>query len=1044
MLLAACESPHPDLGAREHELASTQKISELPAIAVNYSSLPRGYAVVNDAVLFFSAARKGLYRTDGTPAGTHLVRDLEPTLDSYQTTPRITAFNNRAYWSQSGALWVSDGTGPGTARVAAFDDDYGPTAPVVYKSALYFGADAALYRSDGTAAGTEVVAPVAALGTVWKEMDGSLYFPCTNPSTGRELCVTDGTEAGTHVVKDINPGISGSSPRLLGVLGSKLFFSAIESGGFRGLWVTDGTEAGTLELLAPGSDIDAIHNYEDDFAILGDSAFVPCYTSSAGVELCRTDGTPEGTSAIDIVPGSGSGSPGSLTVFNARLFLAVTTPDTGRELWTSDGTAAGTSLFLDIGPGTERGVSSTRFIVVGDELYFVARTSFVDSYELWKTDGTVAGTAQVKDILPPGNPVRYPLSLGDAAVLGTRLIFAADDGVTGLEPWVTDGTAAGTQLLQDLTPDRSIATVYEMRAVHGAVYLAFTDNQSTNLWKSDGTTAGTRPFQEFDYGTAPRFTPVDHWLFYVGERSFVRSLWKTDGTTTGTTRVKELPGSATELHAVGDRLAFSGTTPSSAYALWLSDGTEAGTDLTDPLVYNASRLGVANDRLWLTGLYSTLGNELWTSDGTDAGTVPVADIRAGYDSSEPGEFAALNGQTLFAADDGVAGRELWKTDGTADGTALVADINPGSAGSGPTRLFAWSDMVLFWASSGDGTALWKTDGTAAGTALLREIRPGGDFKFLGWGDYVFFAAADASGIELWRSDGTMAGTVMVSDIYPGPLSSDPKSLVLAGPDGPLFFAAEEPTAGREIWQLTEPTGTPELLAEDITPGVQSSWPEFLAVHGSSLMFIADDGAGNALYKLEGVGPDATPPAVDCPGDVIETATSSSGVAVTYPPPQATDDSGEGPTVTADWPSGAVFPVGVTDVTVRAIDGANNASTCTFRVEVLYQGEPDAGMPDAGPVTDAGTGADAGMASDAGPGADAGLDAGPGGDAGVSDAGPEAPSDSGGDGRDRAPGGGCGCDASRGNSWPPSALMFMLVAGLLRRRPRTARRRAPAA
>ena len=52
----------------------------------------------------------------------------------------------------------------------------------------------------------------------------------------------------------------------------------------------------------------------------------------------------------------------------------------------------------------------------------------------------------LKDIVPgPASP-----TLSGFTVLGDKLIFSADDKVHGVEPWVTDGTPAGTVLVKDI------------------------------------------------------------------------------------------------------------------------------------------------------------------------------------------------------------------------------------------------------------------------------------------------------------------------------------------------------------------------------------------------------------------------------------------------------------------------------------------------------------------------------------------------------------------------------------------------------------------
>ena len=71
--------------------------------------------------------------------------------------------------------------------------------------------------------------------------------------------------------------------------------------------------------------------------------------------------------------------------------------------------------------------------------------------ELWKTDGTAAGTVRVADIIP-GQDGSWPSHLTS---VGSTLFFFADDGTSGRELWKSDGTAAGTVLVADIRPGGS-------------------------------------------------------------------------------------------------------------------------------------------------------------------------------------------------------------------------------------------------------------------------------------------------------------------------------------------------------------------------------------------------------------------------------------------------------------------------------------------------------------------------------------------------------------------------------------------------------------
>jgi ELWxxDGT repeat protein len=76
-------------------------------------------------------------------------------------------------------------------------------------------------------------------------LGNKLFFTADNQDFFEELWVTDGTTAGTQLVKDISPRGS-SFPRGLTVVNDKLFFSAADGTNGQELWVSDGTAAWEL------------------------------------------------------------------------------------------------------------------------------------------------------------------------------------------------------------------------------------------------------------------------------------------------------------------------------------------------------------------------------------------------------------------------------------------------------------------------------------------------------------------------------------------------------------------------------------------------------------------------------------------------------------------------------------------------------------------------------------------------------------------------------------------------------------------------------
>ncbi len=437
-------------------------------------------------------------------------------------------------------------------------------------------------------------------------------------------------------------------------------------------------------------------------------------------------------------------SPGNFFRYGSRVFFAATT-FSGKELWATDGTQAGTVQVADIFSASSSNPS--QFVVVNGKLLFNARDSHGE--ELWSTDGTSAGTRLLADIFN-GSRGSIP---GDRIVYHGQMIFAADDGIDGNELWITDGTPAGTRFFKDLDPG----------------------------------TNGSDPHS---------FVLFNDTVYFVASGG----LWKTDGTGEGTVRVKSLD-QVTNLLVAGPRMFFSGYTAQEGSGPWVSDGTEEGTRLIATVasateaasgiyIGGAAALG---DRYLFFAREPQHGSELWISDGTAGGTHPVRDINPGPSDSVTQLSLAVTGDiAIFSANTASEGAELWRTDGTEAGTTLVRDILPGSSpggipfGSGPGSFVAVGDRVFFIASNGVERTLWATDGTVDGTHQVKtssRLVLSASFPALTNIDGIlYFAGANTLyGLEPWKSDGTDAGTSMIANIMPDTTpSSIPANLVAAG------------------------------------------------------------------------------------------------------------------------------------------------------------------------------------------------------------------------------------------------------------------------
>src|SRR5690606_15841350 len=175
------------------------------------------------------------------------------------------------------------------------------------------------------------------------------------------------------------------------------------------------------------------------------------------------------------------------------------TSSTGRELWISDGTSAGTTLVQDIFPGSQSsGLVSLK--PLANSLIFTANDG-VHGKEMWRSDGTPAETKLVIDIADSCTDNAWPF---DITPSGDGVMFRADDGVHGYELWFSDGTATGTEMVADINPgpEYSGTGSSTYAELDGTFYFtALTPANGTELWRTQGDAATTQLVKDIRPGS---------------------------------------------------------------------------------------------------------------------------------------------------------------------------------------------------------------------------------------------------------------------------------------------------------------------------------------------------------------------------------------------------------------------------------------------------------------------------------------------------------------------------------------------------------------
>jgi ELWxxDGT repeat protein len=846
------------VGVSHAALDGAQRLADITTEPQARSGLRSAPVAVGDR-LYFAGQSPGagseLMVLDINARQASLVADIHPGALSSEIND-LQAFDGgvvfKAFDGRDHAVWISDGTSVGTRKIqSGMSQTLTPTSSLqIYGRCVWFAAD------DGVT-GEEP----------WRYCDGDVH---------------------AFQVADIGPGSDGSQPHSFLLVNDAILFTA---GG--ALWVAHPDASGAEPFDVPGAP-DLIASSAAFRLVMKDRVYFSGRTNEHGIELWRTDGTPQGTSLVaDLMPGPASSFPAAPVSVGPTFYFGARTPASGHQLFR-----------LEAGMDTPELVADTlrpEWLTwplgrVGRFVYFCRFRQF-DEFALYRADIVTGAVDEIETPEPlsfdgvgvafasvNGQPVIWALSLdstlhlwrlpqagairaqritpdtrvrqagvsGRPVAWGATWVFAGRSDEGGVELWSTKGTVETTRPLLNLAQDsNSDSGVYMVDAGAQGVALVSDSSALTSsaIWLTGGTPETTTAIATFDglpsTGGAtvfPRLRTVrpiaDGLVFTVARsnREQSRMYRLADGQVTQIAR----PGFAIG-EAVGNRvigvgfdgriLVTEGQVGDLVQIGQSGDGQSFRTQASESAFYFYAR---------------TPGSPLtlWHSDGTAQGTFAYADLSPGVNPSFPLFAGAIDDAALLIRRR--SGARLYRAD--ASGASELAFVGGLLASAGDPLLLdsaSLSQRIVFLVADDDTSGLWVTDGTGAGTQRLFSDAPREDGRIAktltNWRGHVYFHL----NTRLWRTDGTPAGT--------RPLRNQPAGLermTLAKEGGSathLYFTGYTRTSGEEIWRTD---GERFEQVTELMPGSLSAAPKTLQFIRDRLYFSADDGVhGREPYVL---------------------------------------------------------------------------------------------------------------------------------------------------------------------------------------------------
>lgn len=588
---------------------------------------------------------------------------------------------------------------------------------------------------------------------------------------GREFYLTDGTTAGTQVLSSFSS--NGSNGRYL--VGDDYFYTLSDD-----LWKFDLTTNSSVQLTGNGVPAGDVASDISFLAPTSGGIQFIAQSGNAGREIWYSDGTPTGTTPLDLLVGPASfvGDGNSFFQHDGRIYFIG--GENGASVFASDGTTEGLLELTDLSVlASGRWNLKPLYRSENGDLYLLAEHTNTNTFYLFTKpaeadNATLAGSFTSPFSISPETVkteegVYFHLSshlyfasttansltdIGEVdferfiGVAGNKAIFVAGNGETvpvfrDLEPFAASSTPGSITALGDLSPSLASSAPRRLFEENGRLYFhAYSSSTFNAIYATDGTPEGTTLdtdiYLRFAGAPVSDLTTAAGRIFYFYRGEF----WSSAGTEESSQSL-QTENLNWQLFGENADTAYFFATPLLDVKMLRSNGTAAGTEILD--------FSVNNQEIIRTSKPAFYGNKIyqWVVERTAAGTymrklvaynshnLAVSDeyLATGVsETSSVGSIIVSNGGIYATRRNADGTDELFFLD-VDQGTPSLIDTDAGDPGIFFVNLYSSENNLVYQKYFGQTTSLFTLDAARNPvelTSIISGETPAGIFDFPGY------------------------------------------------------------------------------------------------------------------------------------------------------------------------------------------------------------------------------------------------------------------------------------------------------------------------